>query len=127
MTEELDREFVKPLPEFDSDIAAAPVGVSDVKEGLGLPTVQIKAAELVDQTFIIVKARAFVSSFAKGETAYFCVCTHVDTGELFSTVLGGQGVVDFLDLYFGSGRVNPLRVTLRKVKGGRFGRYYVLE
>lgn len=120
-------EDVNTLPAFDADDLSTPVKISSVKEGLGMPTLQIKASELIDKTFVIKKARSFISSFERGGTAYFCVCVDAETAELFSTVLGGQGVVELLDLYFASGQVNPLEVTLRRVKGGRYGRYYVLE
>ena len=127
MNENDENEVVQPLPEFNGDMLQQVKSVEEMKAGLGMPTVQIKAAELIGERFIIRRARAFVSSYQMGHTAYYCECVKVDDGEVFSTVLGGQGVVDLLDLYIGSGATSPLEVTLKLVKGGRFGKYYVLE
>lgn len=124
-------EFTEDYPgrniEFDADPSLKPVKLSAVKESMGMPSVQIKAEALIDKTFVIRSASSFVSTLGQGNSAYYCVCVMPDTGELFSTVLGGRAVVDLLDLYFQSGEQASLEVTLRKIAGGRFGRYYTLE
>lgn len=112
---------------FAAPVGATPQTLQSVKEELGIPDVITPAAELVDTTFIIRSAKSFESSFQEGAHAFFCTCAYPETGEVFSTVLGGQAVVDILDAYVASGADNPLSVTLRKNEGGRYGRYYTLE
>ena len=94
---------------------------------MGISGPRVTAEQLVDQTFTILRAKAFPSAYAEGAHAYFCICQPQGGGDVFTTVLGGQAVVDVLDALFATGLTNPLEVTLRKVEKGRFGRYYILE
>jgi hypothetical protein len=87
----------------------------------------VKAEELIDTTFVIRKAKAWESTLKHGGVVYFCTCASFPDGELFNTNLGGDAVVEILSKAFAAGVVAPLKVTLRKVSGGKFGRYYVLE
>ena len=111
-------EAVKDKPVLSLSRALAEMGISGRR---------VTAEQLVDQTFTILRAKAFASRFQEGTHAYFCVCQPQGGGEVFTTVLGGRAVVDVLDAFFATGLTNPLEVRLSEIEGGRFGRYYVLE
>ena len=103
------------------------ISLEKVLSEMGISGPRVAAEQLIDQTFVILRAKAFQSSFNEQAHAWFCVCKDKDTGDVFTTVLGGMAVVDILDALVTTGMRNPLEVTLRRVSGGRFGRYYVLE
>jgi len=115
------------FPQTRADRGLKPRKLADVKEQLGEVTQKIKAEQLIDKSFVILSAKAFPSTLKKDSYAYYCECSNPKSGELFATVLGGGAVVEMLDKWCASGLMEPLLVTLRKVSGGRYGRYYVLE
>ena len=115
------------LSVFAPDPKIQPVALSGILQAMGLSGPRVPASELIDQSFIIVGAKPFSSAFAVDAHAWFCVCRAPETGEVFTTVLGGQAVVDIIDALTRSGFSSPILVTLKQVAGGRFGRYYVLE
>lgn len=104
-----------------------PVKLSDIVAQMGISGPQVPAEELVDQTFTILKAKSFDSAFAEDRHAYFCAIAIEGTGEIMTTVLGGQAVVDIIDALSAAGLDNPLTVTLRHKTGGKYNGYYVLE
>lgn len=103
------------------------VTLGSILKEMGISGPRVPADQLVDQVFVILRGKAFQSSYNEAAHAWFCVCKDSHTGELFTTVLGGGAVVDVLDALVATGLPNPLEVTLRQVVGGRYGRYYVLE
>jgi hypothetical protein len=117
----------RPAMAYVADKAQPAVSLTKVLQEMGLSGPRVPADQLVDTTFTILRAKPFQSSFSEDAHAWFCVCQAKDDGEVFTTVLGGQAVVDILDALVATGMTNPLEVTLRQVSGGRFGRYYVLE
>lgn len=117
----------KDLSAFIPDPKAQPVLLNDILSAMGLTGPRIPATELVDHQFDIMSARQFDSAYKEQAHAWFCIGRDVETGELFTTVLGGQAVVDVLDALTHAGLNQPLRVTLRLKAQGRFGRYYILE
>jgi hypothetical protein len=104
-----------------------PVEYTDLANQMGISGPRVPAENLVDTKFIIMGAKAYQSSFDEEKHVYFCVCKDVNTGEIFTTSLGGQAVVDILDACVAAKFEHPLAVTLRQVKGGSYGRYYTLE
>lgn len=115
------------LPDFEPREGMEPVELKSVRADLGLDLPIVKAEDLIDETFIIKKAKVWESTLKHGGVVYFCTCVSVPDGELFNTNLGGDAVVEILSKAFAAGVVAPLKVTLRKISGGKFGRYYVLE
>lgn len=115
------------LASFAPNRALAPYPLGEILKKYGLSGPRVPASELIDLTFVVLAARPFGSSFDPDRHAYFCVCADKGTGETFTTVLGGWAVVDILDAICNSGFDQPLEVTLRRVEGGRYGRYYALE
>jgi hypothetical protein len=126
-----------------------PVDLATVKEKLDPTGRKVKAADLVDQTFTIVELHPYESTLNKDNpTVYWVKAVDAD-GELFSTTLGGKQLVEALDSVAALnaeaatahemgddarvaeleelGANRPLTVTLRKVSGGKFGRYYTFE
>ena len=103
------------------------ISLEKVLSEMGISGPRVAAEQLIDQTFIILRAKAFQSSYNEQAHAWFCVCKDKETGVVFTTVLGGMAVVDILDALVTTGMRNPLEVTLRRVAKGRYGRYYVLE
>lgn len=69
----------------------------DVRDKIAPQGTPIKAKDLVDRTFTILRMRAYQSQFADlGELVYWVVVV-TDDGELLNCTLGGQAVVDVLD------------------------------
>lgn len=115
------------LETFEFDTKLKPVSIKDIKESMGVAAVQVKAESLKDKSFTIIRMKQFESSLGDGGNPYYCDVILKETKELVGVVLGGQGVVEFLEMYAKSGHREPLTVTLVEKKGGKFGRYYVLE
>lgn len=115
------------LSSFAPNKTLQPYPLSDILKQMGLSGPRVPAVNLVDKTFSITGAKPFESSFGKGKHAYFCTCIEQESGEIFTTVLGGGAVVDIIDALANSEFGAPLLVTLRLVKGGRYGHYYTLE
>ena len=101
--------------------------LSKILSEMGLSGPRIPAEQLIDRSFVILRAKPFQSSFNEQAHAWFCVCKDALTNETFTTVLGGTACVDVIDALAAAGMTNPLEVTLRQVSGGHYGRYYVLE
>lgn len=113
---------------LDIDKTKETVKLSSILAEMGISGPRIPAESLIDQTFVIRAAKAFQSSYQEQAHAYFCVIAMVDTGEVLTSVLGGQAVVDIIDSLCAAGLDSPLEVTLRyKAGGGRFSGYYYLE
>lgn len=126
-----------------------PVDLAAVKERLDPQGRKVKAADLVDQTFTIVELHPYESSLNKEAPTVYWVKAVDAQGELFNTTLGGKQLVEALgnvaalnaeaataremgdDARVAEleelGADRPLTVTLRQVKGGKFGRYYTFE
>jgi hypothetical protein len=121
--------FEAPMTAWEADttdILKNAKTVAQVNEEQHLVLPNVKAAELVDQTFIIVSVKQFPSSFPTQDHAYFCGCLSME-GVKFTTVLGGMTIVEFLDNFTALNEASPLKVTLRHVNQGSFGGYYALE
>jgi hypothetical protein len=112
---------------YIADKTQPTVSLTKLLNDMGLAGVRVPASELIDRKFLIVRAKPFQSAYNEEAHAWFCVCIDPDINEVFTTVLGGKAVVDILDALTATGIDNPLEVTLRQVKGGRYGKYYVLE
>lgn len=118
------------LTPFTPNRDMQPIALLDVMREMGISGPRIPAEQLVDQTFVILAAKPFASAYKEGTHAYFCVCSDAGTGELFTSVLGGQAVVDIIDALASTNFQAPLRVTLRKIAQGKYaakGGYYSLE
>ena len=116
-----------PLGDVRIDETLEPIILKDTLIAAGLLLNQVPAAELDGQTFIIYGMRAFQSSFQGQDHCYYCACKQPESGVRFATVLGGQAVVNMLDMFVRAGLSQPIQVTLKNVQGGQFGHYYVLE
>jgi len=114
--------FVLPI-----DKGKEPVELSTILAAMGLSGARIPAEELKDARFTILGAKAFQSSFQQDAHAYFCVCALEDTGEVITTVLGGQACVEILDALAAQHFDQPLKVTLRYKVGGAYSGYYFFE
>ena len=91
---------------------------------LGLIAPKIPAKELAGREFVIRYAKQFMSSYDKDRHCYFVKGEDPATGEVFTTVLGGQAIVDVIDLLVSAGFDNPLLVKLEYVKQGSHDGYY---
>lgn len=109
------------------DLAKTPVKWSDIKAAMGLAYEPIKAADLVDQSFVILRAKPFASSFKEQGKAYFCVVQIQPDGEKRQTVLGGSAVVEVLEALAERDFDTPIEFTLKFNDGGQFSGYYTLE
>lgn len=127
VTGEIIEVSPRPAMAYVADKAQPAVSLAKILQEMGISGPRVPAEQLVDDTFVILRAKPFQSSFNEEAHAWFCVCQAKGGEEVFTTVLGGQAVVDILDALVSTGITNPLEVTLRQVAGGRFGRYYVLE
>lgn len=104
-----------------------PVEYSDVARQLGIFVEQVTSKELIDERFVIIRAKQFDSSFKEQEHAYYVVIKRETSTELFGTVLGGAAVVEVLDQLAASNDPRPVRVTLRFKEGGKYNGYYFFE
>ena len=114
-------------PKLDAPKDQAPVVLRTVLEDLNLIGPHVPAAELKGQTFSIYKAEPFASMGEKGGNAYFCHCLDEAKAEIFTTTLGGQAVVELLELYFKHGPGAPIQVTLNWNEGGEYGGYWTID
>jgi hypothetical protein len=124
---ETDLVEMPPQRSYIADKTQPTVSLTKLLNDMGLAGVRVPASELIDRKFLIIRAKPFQSAYNEEAHAWFCVCIDPDVNEVFTTVLGGKAVVDILDALTATGIDNPLEVTLRQVKGGRYGKYYVLE
>ena len=122
-------DFVEPAgePMLDAAKDAKPVVLRTVLEDLNLIGPHTKAEDLKGQTFSIYKAKPFKSMDAEGGNAYFCHCVDLESGEMFTTTLGGAAVVELLELYFKHGPGAPIQVTLNWNEGGEYGGYWTID
>lgn len=131
------------------NLGMEPVDWKEAKEKFDPSGDRIPAKDLIDRTFIISEIKPFESSFGDGGTAFYIKATLPDTGELFNTILGGsvtgEVLASFMDLnaqlqealelgdndqiayLTGLGAGAPIKVTLREMSGGKFGRYYAFD
>lgn len=118
----------RPRRIIDADRQIQPVKLSTVLANMGVSGPRVPSADLIDREFVITHAASFPSAYEKQDHAFFCVVIPIDTGEMLTTVIGGQACVDILDVWAGSGRKEPLQVTLRFHEGkGSFAGYYTFE
>lgn len=110
-----------------ADFDVKPVKLSVILDEITPTGEKLKAEDILDQEFTILRARSFPSKFPNQTHAYFVVGVFNKDQVLFNTVLGGAAVLDVLDGLCKAGFNKPLICTLRQVEGGTFGRYYVLE
>ena len=125
--QEPDTPSGEALIEWDADPNLEAFDLAIAIEELGLNLSMQKAADLVDHTFLIIGAKQFPSTMSQENNPYYCRCFDEGQQEGFAVVLGGGQPVEILPSYIASGRVTPLRVTLRHVEGGVHGGYYILE
>ena len=114
-------------PSLEAPKDGKPVVLREVLEEMELVGPHIKAEDLKGQTFSIYKATPFKSMAKKGGNAYYCHCTDLEKSEIFTTTLGGQAVVELLELYFVHGPGAPFIVTLNWNEGGEYGGYWTID
>jgi hypothetical protein len=90
---------------------------------------QIKAEDLEDKTFIIrelVEREKTMQRDGKTETSRFfiCLCANPETGELWTSALGGNAVLEAIEAHIQAGTGEPLIGTLKKEKSQSSGRKY---
>jgi len=128
MTEDVKLPAVDPGAQLQAAAGAKPVVLRKVLEEMGLIGPHVEAKDLVDETFIIFRAKWAQSTFDENAHYYFCHCVDPETSEIFTTSLGGGPVVELIDAYIGAGEGKPIQVTLRFAEGrGSFEGYYFLE
>lgn len=105
------------------------VDLSELKKQYDIEYPHVKANEIVGQTFIIVGAKTFPSSFeGQDYDPYFVTCFDEANEEYFTTVLGGEQPSKLLSTLIALDVNVPPRVTLNFHEGsGKFGGYYTLD
>lgn len=87
-----------------------------------------EAASLIDQTFTIVEARQYPSTYEGQSEEPFFVIAYDENGVKFHTTLGGKAVVEDLMAWAKYGDGSPLTVTLRFHEGrGQYKGYYTFD
>lgn len=109
------------------DDTTTPIDAGALLERVGLNAPRIKAGELLEHGFVIGYCRKFDSDMNKRGYAYFCVIKLDGSDELNTTVLGANTVVDFLDLCTLKAPGHPIHMTISRVDGGKYGKYYVIR
>jgi hypothetical protein len=117
-----------PGQEWGADVKAKPADLVKTLQELEIIAPHQAAKDLIGQTFQIRAAQAVESELKEGSHYYFCACVDMDTGEKFTTTLGGQVITELIDAYIGSGQTAPMVVTLRFAEGkGLYDGYYYVE
>lgn len=112
---------------FLSDMAAAPIDLMGVLQEMKLVGPHVKPDTLIGDVFNIYGARRIESDMQEEGHYYFCKCLDPSTGEIFTTSLGGQAIMDLLDAIFTHGPGQPVQVKLGFLKQGKYDGYYVFE
>ncbi len=99
----------------------------DISENIAPQGINLETKELIDQEFILHRAKQFPSRFPGQDIAYYVVGTTVKGNTLFNTVLGGGQPQEVLDAILHEGMENPVKFKLRFIEGGQYGGYYILE
>ncbi len=86
----------------------------------------IKSADLVGESFTLVKAKRVNSSYEDQDHFYFAIIRMHKDGELRHTVFGGKVVVGKLDTAIEAGLEARLVCTYVHQDGGEHGGYYDL-
>ena len=94
--------------EWEADMEQTPFDLKDAIEELGLNVEMRKAADMVDQTFLIMSAKTFPSTLNQDADPFFCRCFDEKGEENFGMVIGGQQPVELLTQYIASGRVKSI-------------------
>ena len=110
-----------------ADVERKPVVLRKEMEKLGLLAPHMSPKDLIDETFIIFKAKPFKSKYVTEDDPYFCHCTDLEHKEVWTVVLGGQAVVEMLKQYIALETGKPIQVTLRFMEGGAHDGYYTIE
>lgn len=108
----------------------APMKAGDLPGNSPFEGEQIKAADLIGKSFLIIRVRRMTSTKGKkgGPDHFYLVqAKMLESGQVFSTLLGGVAVVQVIDAWTEVVNRGPLQVTLEQIEGGEFGKYYVLS
>ncbi len=105
------------------------IDLSQAKKDLGLEHPIVPARSLDGETFLLIGAKPFESSYEnQEENPYFCDCFNEADEEYFSVVLGGAQPVEIISRYIAAGAPVPIRVTLNFHEGkGKYVGYYTLD
>jgi len=121
-------DALAPLPDYyEVDPSNAAVGAGDLPGQSAFEGPQMKSAEILDVQIQVIKVRKLTSTKSKDGYFYVAQCRNVNSGELFSTALGGSAVLKTVDTWLRTKPTGPLMGTLREVKGGKYGKYHVFE
>ncbi len=113
--------------EWTAPLAEKAMTVEQAKADLDIGYPHIKTDDLKGKSFTIVGLQTFKSTLNPDIDPFFALCRDEDTGELWTTILGGKQPVEFLSAYMAKGGTRPLAVTLTFVEQGTYDGYYRLE
>lgn len=99
----------------------------ELSRRMGIRGIPITARDLVDQTFVIFRAKRFESAKKKDTHAWYCIVKLQGSDDLYSVVIGGGACVEVLDALASADIDQPLEVTLRFKVGGSHDGYYFFE
>lgn len=116
-----------PIVAIQASETMMPIRLGDVLKEMGLTAPMVPARELIGEEFVILRGRRFTSRFSENKHAWFIIFKYPDDDEIYSTILGGDAVVELLDAWASTNRYEPLLVYLEWVNGGRYGGYYRLR
>lgn len=85
----------------------------------------LKTNEIIDQQFILLSMKQYVSNMNEQDYAYHVVGSMVKGKKLFNTTIGGGQPMEVLDAIHKAGILNPIKFTLRWIEGGKYGGYYI--
>jgi len=117
----------EPARYVDSNPTAEPIKAGDLPGHEEFEGEKLTSVDVMDKPILIRRARRMKSTKSKAGFFYLCQCAWPETGELFTIILGGVVVTETLDEWARSGHGRPMLATLRKIEGGEYGKYHVLE
>ena len=118
------------MPVWVADLTAEVIALSGIKQKLLNLPIHVRSEELSGGTFQILSLKPFKSSYDKQDHAYFAFCRgheEIEDGGIFTTVFGGMLLVEVLDGLVKEGLKNPIEVTLKYVRQGKFDGYYIFD
>jgi hypothetical protein len=125
-----NKDEIVPLHEDQFNLLDTDAPVLDanlILANAGLTAPRVAADDLRNRQFVIRYYKQFETAKNKRGYAYFCVVMLEDTGEIYTTVLGGDNVVDFLDTAKAVAPKRPIRMLIDKQKSEAGFEFWVIK
>ncbi len=118
---------IEQFVEYQLDTEQQPQTIDALRHDYDLGPVNVKLETLIDKTFDLIAFRKMESNIVDQEYYYFTLCHDFTDDEMFTVSMGCNQLMELLDRIEEQGIISPVRITLRFLKQGKYGGYYVPE